>query len=131
MSTPANQLDIVTVATAAALAIFGNPQVADFAGPYAVIILCAVLGASVSGSGESTAGHRGTLAHLAMGIGLALVATVPLSLVLAHYTGFEARWMLGPVAVVVGWRNLQITTDLALAVSLARAAARRAWGAKE
>ncbi len=128
MATPASQLDIVTVMTAVAVSLFGSEPLAGFVGPYFVIILCAVLGASLSGSGHPTPTRAEVITHLARAMGLAVVATVPLSLVAEHDLHFEARWLFGPVALLVGWRNRALAADLGWAVGLAKRVAGRAWG---
>lgn len=112
MPIPFSELDPVTVATTVAVALFRNVIVGEIVGPYAVIVGCSMLGASISGGAVRTETHCQTIGHMARAVGLALLSTVPLCLILAHYTPLEPRWLLAPLAFVVGWRNKKIPEDL-------------------
>jgi hypothetical protein len=93
-------IDIVTVAIAIATALFGR-DVAAVVGPYAVIVLGALLGAAWSASRREPSTPGSTLGHMVMMVGLALLVTVPIAAVAGQYAGLESKWLLGPVAVVI------------------------------
>lgn len=99
---PPPPIDIVTVATTLAGLLFA-PAVADAVGPYAVILLGAILGASISAGLRPPDARIGSFMHMCIWVGLALVLTVPASLIAIAYMpeGIEVRWVLGPVAIVI------------------------------
>lgn len=95
-------LDIVTVAITLSTALFGAP-VAAILGPYAVIFIGAVLGASWSASRRPPSESRlSTLLYVMGVVLLALMITVPATELLVAYAKVEARWILGPVATLIG-----------------------------
>jgi hypothetical protein len=100
MSTPQPPIDIVTVAIAIASAAFG-PELASVVGPYAVILLGAALGAAWSASRREPGSRMGTLAHVLLMMGWALLVTVPAAAIAGQAFGWESKWLLGPVAVVI------------------------------
>lgn len=100
MSTPTPPIDPVTVAIAIATGLFGSTA-AQYVGPYAVIIVGALIGAAWSASRRDPGSRIGTAAFILLLIGLAVLVSVPLAEVAARYVGQDSRWMLGPVAVVV------------------------------
>lgn len=99
---PPPPIDVVTAATTLAGLLFA-PAVADAVGPYAVILLGAVLGASISAGLRPPDARIGSVLHMCIWVGLALVLTVPASLLAVAYmpTGVEVRWVLGPVAILI------------------------------
>lgn len=100
--TPPPPLDIVTVLIAISTALFGQ-HVAGVVGPYAVILLGAILGAAWSASRRPPSPTRfGTFGYILMLVGWALLITVPATELLANYAKLEKRWILGPVAAVIG-----------------------------
>jgi hypothetical protein len=112
---PPPPLDIVsTVTFALSLAI--APGVAAVVAPYAVIILCAMGGAAFSASSVAETTRKGTLWHLILWTGVAVVFTVPSSELLARVSGLEIRWLFAPVAGLIGarprWLWLRIVATL-------------------
>ena len=96
-------LDIVTVAIAVASWMLGA-EIAAIVGPYAVILLSALGGAAWSASRTPGRTRGGTVLHMVLGIGLALIATVPLSELLAHWADMQPRWVLAPAAALIAAR---------------------------
>jgi hypothetical protein len=95
-------LDIVTVSITIATAVFGAP-VASIVGPYSVILIGAALGAAWSASRRPPTDSRfRTLLYMLAVVTLALLITVPAAELLAQYAHIEARWILGPVAALIG-----------------------------
>jgi hypothetical protein len=97
---PSPPIDIVTVAIAIATALFGR-EIAAVVGPYAVIVLGALLGAAWSASRREQSTPGNTFGHMLLMVGWALIVTVPLAAVAGTYAGLESKWLLGPVAVVI------------------------------
>ena len=97
---PSPPIDIVTVVIALASAAFG-PELAAYVGPYAVILLGALLGAAWSASRKEPGTRVSTLGHIALMVGWALMVTVPTALLAGKAFGWESKWLLGPVAVVI------------------------------
>ena len=100
---PPTPLDIVTVTIAVATWLVGA-EVADVIGPYAVILLSALGGAAWSASRRVQLTRMGTLLHIVLSVGLALIATVPVAELMAWGTRLQSRWMLAPAAVVIAAR---------------------------
>lgn len=94
-------VDVVTVAIALLAGAIGAPA-AQLVGPYAVIVLAAVLGAAWSASRSAPRTRCGVVLSMARVVGLALLVAVPLAELLALHVGLERRWLLGPVAAIVG-----------------------------
>lgn len=104
MTPPPSNLDIVTVAIVMATWALGA-EAAAIVGPYTVILLSAVGGAAWSASRRRAQRTRvGTLVHMLLSVGLALIATVPLSELIARWTDLQARWTLAPAAVLIAAR---------------------------
>jgi hypothetical protein len=103
MNTPHPQLDIVTVAIALSTWAVGA-ELAQYVGPYSVIILGAIGGATWSASSRPSGTRWDALGYVAWMVGLALIATVPLAELVARATGVAPRWMFAPVAVVIAAR---------------------------
>lgn len=105
MSIPPAQhsLDIVTVAIMAASAVVGSNW-GGIVGPYAVILLAAIGGATWSAAGRDEGPRWHAVRHVALLVGLSLLATVPLAELLTYITGLQSRWMLGPVAALIAAR---------------------------
>ncbi len=97
------QLDIVTVAIAAASAMLGTYW-GGIVGPYAVIILAAMGGAAWSAASRPESTRWAAVRHGGLMVGLALLVTVPLAEFLTRWTGLESRWMLGPLAALIAAR---------------------------
>jgi hypothetical protein len=85
----------------AAASILFSPIAAAYIGPYAVIAVCAVGGASWSASNIPESTTRKTLCHVALWTMAALVFTVPAATVLSGWTEIEVRWLFGPVAGLI------------------------------
>jgi hypothetical protein len=100
---PAHQLDIVTVAIVFATWLFG-PATAEIVGPYAVIFVGAVGGASWAAARRPPDSRAKTLRFIAWMVGLAVMTTVPVAEMFGRWFGIEARWMFAPVAVVIAAR---------------------------
>lgn len=95
-------LDPITVAITFATLLFG-PQLAAVIGPYAVILLGAVIGSAWSATRRPPGSSRvGTALYVFLFTALALLVTVPLAQALSNaYPKVEARWLMGPLAVFV------------------------------
>lgn len=103
MSAPPQSLDIVTVMIAAATWAVGA-EAAQIIGPYSVIILGAIGGATWSASSRQSENRWQALRYVLWMVGLALIATVPLAEIIARWTEIAPRWMFAPVAVVIAAR---------------------------
>lgn len=99
--TPTPPVDLVTVSIALATALFGA-KAAALVGPYAVIVLGAVVGGAWSTSRQPPTSWLASLGFIARVVGLALLITVPLASLVAQHAGLQVTWMLGPVAAVIG-----------------------------
>ena len=97
------QLDPVNVAIVAAGVIFG-PALAEFIGPYAVIILCATLGAGWSLGLRQQRGFRlGAAWYFLRLNATAVIATVGLTTLAGRWLGIaDPSWLLSPIALLVG-----------------------------
>jgi hypothetical protein len=100
MNTPAQPLDVVTLATVMVTVLLG-PEAARVLGPYVVIFCGALLGSGISAGRRDTETWAQTLKHMALWIGLALFISVPMAMLVAQQWGVEMKWVLGPVAVAV------------------------------
>lgn len=101
MSAPAPPpIDIVSVMIALAGLIFGH-DLAMVVGPYAVVLMGATLGATLSAARMEPGQGMSTLAHMLLFITLALLMTVPGAYLLEQQFSFEGKWTLGPVAVLI------------------------------
>lgn len=110
-------LDPPAVITALVTAVIGNQALAEVLGPYSIIVIGAMVGASFSTSGEETLTWGQTILHLTKVLGLALIATVPLSMLVIHWFPYiESRWVFGPMSILVGARNKQLPQDVKLLV---------------
>lgn len=105
-ATPPPPLDIVSLAVTLLSLVF-SASAAAVVGPYAVILICAIGGASWSASNVAEANNRRTLLHIVLWSGIAAVFTVPTatlgnSLMFSLFgVSTELRWMLGPVAGLI------------------------------
>lgn len=99
---PPPPLDIVTVLTALATAIFGH-ELAQVIGPYSVIVLGALLGGAWSAGRLEQGARVGAFRHMALMVGLALLVTVPGAAAAVSVLGLSVqdKWLFGPVAVLV------------------------------
>lgn len=102
MTTPvALPIDLVTmIITLITLAM--GPELARLFGPYIVILFGAVLGSAWSASRRDTETRGQTVGHMLRHVGLALLITVPSALALAAWVGYDHKWLLGPVAALIG-----------------------------
>lgn len=100
MTTAPPQIDIVTVATALAALLFSQ-ELAEVIGPYSVIVVGAVLGGAIATGRREVPGFWPGAGFLLAMVTLALLCTVPLSMFIGRYIDTDARWLLGPVAVLV------------------------------
>lgn len=104
--------DVVTVAVVVFTWLIGAGA-AEVIGPYAVIFLCALGGATASATLKKRESPQLTGLYILWYTGLALIATVPIAEVLAHATGLEVRWVVAPAAVLIAnrpawlWRMLK------------------------
>lgn len=98
---PPPPLDIVTLAIAIITALLG-PGSAAIVGPYVVILLGAVMGSAWSASRRETESRVATARHMFLHVTLALLATVPVAIWLGRVLEFDDKWLLGPVAAVIG-----------------------------
>lgn len=116
MTTPPQQpLDIVTVAIAVVSWLLGA-DVAAIVGPYAVILLSALGGAAWSASRRPQRTRTAVVLHIALSVGLALIATVPLAELIARWAEVHARWILAPAAVLIAARPEWIWQQVRLVV---------------
>jgi hypothetical protein len=100
---PPTSLDIVTVAIEVTSKIIDS-ETAEIVGPYSVIIMGAVGGATWSASSRGGTTRWATFRYVCWMIGLALIVAVPLAAVISNWTEIAPRWMLAPVAVLVAAR---------------------------
>jgi hypothetical protein len=100
MTPPPPSIDIVSVAIALATLLFGR-ELAQLVGPYAVIVMGAVLGSGLSAAREEPGTGLPVWLHMLCYVTLALLVTVPVALVLEEQFGYGHKWLLGPVAVLV------------------------------
>jgi len=113
MAPQSSPLDIVTVSVVMAGLIF-DPRIAEIVGPYAVILLGAILGGALSASRRGAATRVETLGYMALVVILALLVTVPLAEVTAAHipvARVEPRVLFAPVAAIVAgighdWPNV-------------------------
>ena len=103
-------IDIVSVMVALASLIFGH-DLALIVGPYAVIMIGASLGSGLSAARMEPGQGMATGLHMLTYITFALITTVPAAYLLERQFGFESKWLLGPVAVLIAgigqdWPNL-------------------------
>lgn len=100
-SPPPPPVDIVTGAITLATWLVGA-RAAELVGPYAVIVLAAVLGSAWGASRSAPRTRVAALFAMVRVVGLALLVSMPLAELLAVHVGLTQRWMLGPVAALVG-----------------------------
>lgn len=98
---PAPFPDFVTLVILVSATVL-DPELSRIVGPYAVIFFSAALGGAWGASRQETYTRIDTLKFLLLGIGTALVITVPLSVYLEQHWLVESKWTLGPVAMLVG-----------------------------
>lgn len=97
-----NHLDPVNVAIAIASVVFG-PALAAIAGPYAVIIVAATVGAAWSLGRRDPDAKFGAAWYFLRLNATAVLATVALAKLVSHWVGGEdASWLLAPIALLVG-----------------------------
>jgi hypothetical protein len=118
-------LDIVTAAIALAGLVFA-PAVAHAVGPYAVILLGAILGAAISAGLRPPDSRIGGATHMLIWVGLTVVLTVPASMVAVNYMPHvEVRWLLGPMAILIAGIGHQWPDVVRWGLSLAKRFAER------
>lgn len=120
---PAQPIDLVTLAIAVIGAFFGA-EVGGVAGPYAVILVSAIGGASWSLATSKPTDTPHGLVHMACMVGLALILTVPCAEALARMADINVRWVLAPMAAVIAARPAWVIAQLRSIVGR-RAPARR------
>jgi len=111
-----SQLDPVSVAIVAAAALFGNQAAAEIVGPYSIIIVGALLGASFGSSGSTPSTGWSNFFRFVVAAAIACIFTVPASLLIQHYTTLDARWFFAAVALLIGFRSRMIPTDMIRAI---------------
>ncbi|RMX06703.1 hypothetical protein D8I35_09385 [Corticibacter populi] len=94
-------LDPVTVAIYALSPLLGQIA-AEFAGPYAVIILGSTLGAAWALGRRDPDTKISAVIYFARLIGTAILIAWGLAAILSHYTGLQSNWLLAPVAMLIG-----------------------------
>lgn len=94
------QIDPVSVAIAIAGSIIGA-ELATYVGPYVVIAAGGVVGASFALTRRPPDSKPHPVLFVAWLTVVALLLTVPASIVLASVTGWNTRWMLVPVSALV------------------------------
>lgn len=100
---PTPPLDIVTVAIALSTWALGA-ELAQYVGPYSIIFLGALGGATWSASSRENETRWQALRYVIWMVGLALIVTVPLAEMISRWSDVAAHWMFAPVAVVVAAR---------------------------
>lgn len=102
MTNPSPQpLDIVAVAVSLAALIFGN-DVAAIVGPYAVIVVAAVLGSFWSASRRPEGSRLATLGYLLAMVLTSVLFTVGLAEIVARHLGApDARPFFAPVSLLI------------------------------
>lgn len=94
-------LDIVTVAIAVATLLFGR-DMAVYIGPYAAIVLGAMLGGVWSASRRQTSSNLATIGYLAFWVLVTLLFTVPATEAVVGYWGLkDSRPLFAPVALLI------------------------------
>lgn len=102
MSTPPS-LEPTAVATLLLSALAG-PTLAKVIGPYAVIVVAGLVGASWALSEESAASRRDALLFLLRVTFTAALLTVGITAALERFVldGDQARWLFAPIALILG-----------------------------
>lgn len=97
-------LDPSAVATLL-VATFVGPALASVIGPYAVIVVASLAGASWALSEETSTTTRGAVLFLLRCTLTAAVLTAGVTSVLEHYlfTPGQSRWLFAPIAFGIGW----------------------------
>jgi hypothetical protein len=97
------KIDPITVATAFASALFGA-ELAQFVGPYAVILLASTMGAGWAlGRSPAMPSKWEALWYFGRLNTLALLITVPLAMLVAwSFSMDDPSWLLAPIAIFVG-----------------------------
>lgn len=103
MSATPPSLDIITVSIVVTSWVV-SAEAAAIVGPYTVILLSALGGAAWSAGRKERHSRLATVVHILLSVGLALIATVPLSELIARWLGLQARWTLAPAAVLIAAR---------------------------
>lgn len=87
------------------IATFTGPALAAYIGPYAVIVIAAVAGASWALSEETAPTTRSAVLFLLRCSLTAAVLTAAITAVLERWVlaGTEARWLFAPIAFLIGW----------------------------
>lgn len=95
--------DAITVAIALASWLLG-PDVAEAVGPWSVILLSALGGAAWSVGQKPRMPRSHALGHILLGMGLAIITTLPAAELLARYASLEPRWTLAIAAALIAAR---------------------------
>ncbi|WP_399696624.1 hypothetical protein [Xenophilus sp.] len=83
--------------------LFYSPEVAAIVGPYLVIILASVVGASFALKRRSKTTRLSALWYLLRVAGLAVIGTVSLAAIFSsYYDGLTERILIAPVALAIG-----------------------------
>lgn len=101
---PTTALDPFSVVVVFATSFGLTGDFASILAAYSVILLSALGGAAWSASGMHEMTRLGTLLHILLMMGLAIVATVPLAEMISRFFGVEIRWLLSPLAIVIAAR---------------------------
>jgi hypothetical protein len=98
-----NHTDFVSVMVVIAT-LFFSPKVAAIVGPYFAIILASSVGASFSLARREPTTRMLAVMFFVRIIGLASLLTVGVASLLHAYTPvFEERWLVAPIALIVGY----------------------------
>lgn len=95
--------DAITVAIAIASWLLG-PDVAEVVGAWSVILLSALGGAAWSVGQEVSMTRWAAVGHILLGMGLAIITTIPAAELLARYASLEPRWTLAIAAALIAAR---------------------------
>jgi len=123
-------LDPVAVAIAIAAALFG-PDLAEVVGPYAVIVLGAMLGATWSASRRPATDRGNTAIYMTFWVVASLLFTVPCAVLASNYlpASMGPRVLLPFVATVISGVGSDWLGVFKWAINLGRVVAERRAGA--
>lgn len=94
--------DIVSLAILTLGAWVVSPAVAQAVGPYIVIALGGLLGSAWSATRRDTTSVRGAFFHIIMWTLFSCMTAVPAAMWLGAWAGYDTKWFLGPVAIIIG-----------------------------
>lgn len=102
MDGPPNLIDVVGLGVIVA-GFFYSPATAAVIGPYIVIIMASVVGASFAVARRERTTRAGAVLYFVRSSGIAILLTGMIASVLAaHYQGVNERILIAPVALLLG-----------------------------